>query len=61
VGTIIIRMLGMDPFTDILDAFIVYLPTAILLGTIFVQKMRGSSANTGTAMADLSMAEYKAA
>jgi hypothetical protein len=61
VGTIILRILALDPFTDIFDSFIVYMPTAILLGTIFVQKMRGSSANTGYAMADRSMAENKAA
>jgi hypothetical protein len=50
VGTIILRILGLDPFTDIFDAFIVYLPTAILVGGVLVQRMKGSSENAGYAM-----------
>jgi hypothetical protein len=33
--TIIARILFMGPFTDLFDLFIAYLPTAVLLGSIF--------------------------
>ena len=60
VGTVILRVLGLDPFTDIFDSFIVYLPTAILVGVILVQKLRGSSSSTGFATVDQSTAQNKA-
>jgi hypothetical protein len=59
VGTIILRILGLNPFTDIFDAFIVYLPTAILVGGVLVQRMKGPSEITGYTIAG-SSSENKA-
>jgi len=33
--TVMARILFTGPFTDLFDLFIVYLPTAVLLGSIF--------------------------
>ncbi len=32
--TLASRFLGIDPFTDVFDLFIVYLPAAVLVGTL---------------------------
>jgi hypothetical protein len=36
--TVMGRILFMGPFTDLFDLFIVYLPTAVLLGSILQQR-----------------------
>jgi hypothetical protein len=60
IVTVIIRILGLNPFTDIFDLFIVYLPTSILLGTIVFRRLRGSSDQTGYVIGDQSAPENKA-
>ncbi len=40
--TVTTRVLGFDPFTQVFDLFIVYLPTAVLVGVFVFQKLRPS-------------------
>jgi hypothetical protein len=40
--TVALKLLGLGPFTDVFDLFIVYLPTAILMGRIVFQRFRGT-------------------
>jgi hypothetical protein len=36
--TVMARILFMGPFTDLFDLFIVYLPTAVLLGSLVLKR-----------------------
>ena len=38
------RLLSVDPFTQVFDLFIVYLPTAVLVGGVLYSRFRGPSA-----------------
>jgi hypothetical protein len=60
VVTFALWILGFGPFTDIFDGFIVYLPTAILVGALIFERLRGSSTQAGYVMGDRSPAENKA-
>jgi hypothetical protein len=59
--TVAVRVLGVDPFTDIFDFFIVYLPTAILLGRILSLRIKGPLEERGPSMRDQSAAASTAA
>ena len=41
------RPLGIDPFTEVFDLFIVYLPTAALVGGVLYTRFRGPDALSG--------------
>ena len=38
------RLLSIDPFTEVFDLFIVYLPTTVLVGGVFYSRFRVPSA-----------------
>jgi hypothetical protein len=59
--TVTTRLLGLDPFTDVFDIFIVYLPTLILVGIMGFEKLRGFSAQSGHTMGDQRLRENTAA
>ena len=40
LAALVSRILGSDPFTEIFDLFIVYLPTAVLVGGILYTRSR---------------------
>jgi len=46
--TVMGRILFMGPFTDLFDLFIVYLPTAVLLGSILQQRPKETPVRQGT-------------
>jgi hypothetical protein len=61
VVTFTLWILGFGPFTDIFDGFIVYIPTAILLGTSIYEKLKRPSDQTDYIMRGQSSVENKAA
>jgi len=52
IFTVTTRLLGLDPFTDVFDIFIVYLPTFVLLGIMVFEKLRRSSRHSGYSTTD---------
>lgn len=58
--TLAFRLLGLGPFTDVFDLFIVYLPTAILVGRVVYRRSEGSSARAEYVMSDQLTPENKA-
>jgi hypothetical protein len=58
--TVALRLLGLGPFTDIFNLFIVYLPTAILIGRIVFQRFRRTPGQTDNVTSGQLTAENKA-
>ncbi|MBO0888843.1 hypothetical protein J2P12_07065 [Candidatus Bathyarchaeota archaeon] len=42
VFTVTMRILGMDPFTQLFDVFIVYMPTIVLVNSILLDWAKSS-------------------